>query len=160
MSIDVYAPGEPSPYSADQLNALCLPEAGITPGDFLGRADSYGIFYADGKNLKGVAFCDVRYGGMYVYVLCVSENARRGGIGRKILEKVDELARHLKQSIVKLSAIAIQVEFYKNIGFVNKGPEDEDGEYFLMERPVPPVGARRKKTRRNRKSRRRTLSRS
>ena len=37
MSIVKYTPGQEIPYTPDQLNALCLPVTGITPGDLVIR---------------------------------------------------------------------------------------------------------------------------
>lgn len=152
MSIEILKPGEAIPYTEKQLNDLCLPETGITPGDFIERGDSYGIFYVNKEGvLLGVAFCSVKGKGngkfMRLYVLCVSEAARGLRIGSAILKAVDDLTRSLGLRAITLSAIARQRNFYKNNGFVEKGPDDEDGEYYGMVK-VLPVGGRRKKTRR------------
>ena len=171
MSIVVYAPGEAIPYTAKDLDDLCLPVTGITPSDFLEDdwLDSrYGLFYVEKDVPIGVAFCSVKdhteteaagekvqYQYMSVHVLCVSAAARRGGIGGKLLKEVETLAKKLKLTIVRLSAIANQVHFYTTNGFVNKGSEDEEDEYYLMEK-ILKGGRRRAKTSRIRRSRQTT----
>ncbi len=162
MSIEVYPPGKPIPYTEDQLAPLCQPEK-IDPQDFLDESwlDSrYGLFYVDGGAPIGVAFCSVSGGGddierhMHVHVLCVSEAARGKGVGSKLLKEVDALTRKQGLNSIRLSAISTQLSFYKNHGFEPSGGDD-DG-YVAMKKTLT-VGARRGKTRRPRRRPRKTL---
>ncbi len=162
MSVVIYRPGDAIPYTAEQLDDLCSTE-GITPSDFLGEdwlESRYGLFYVDNDVPLGVAFCSVgkARGGKYMslHVLCVSAGARKGGIGSKLLKHVEDLTKELKLQVVRLSAIANQVEFYKGNGFKDTRAKDGDSGYYPMEKSLS-GGRRRAKTARIRRTRKKTL---
>jgi len=155
MSIELYKPYQKIPYTAKQLNALCEPEKGIEPGDFLEKEwldMRYAFFYVKDGVPVGVAFCVNNSSYLSLQALCVSQTERKSGIGSILLKEVDDFARSLGANIIRILAVENQVSFYKKNGFVEDG--SEEGGYIPMKKTLA-GGRRRKKTRRNRRHTRR-----
>ena len=162
MSLVVKGPGEPIPFTHEQLAPLCMPETTIDPTVFLDDeswgASRYGLFYVKDGTPIGVAFCSIAGGDegierhIQLHVLCVSQTERKSGVGRKVLAAVDALAREKGLTSIRLLAISTQVSFYERNGFGTSG--DDDGGYTPMKKTLAGGTRRAKPRRRPRKTRR------
>ena len=76
---------------------------------------------------------------LYVDTVFVSENYRRQGIGRRLIDAMEQRAKALGANMIRLDTFDWQgYEFYKNLGYEEVGhyynEEDKFHEYFFVKR--------------------------
>ena len=99
----------------------------------------------DGKDPELLHFCIYEEDKLLAYLraedigdmlhigrVCVEENLRKQGLGRKLLEFLENYAKDKGFSAIELSAVDTAVGFYEKLGFVT------EGEYYL-ETGVPHI---------------------
>ena len=99
---------------------------------------SIGVLF-DGKIIAGVNACMTAYKILYVSTVYVDEEYRDMGIGRKLMETVEEKALNLGVNMIRLDTFGWQgVEFYKKLGYEQVGSymNETDGfsEYFFLKK--------------------------
>ena len=93
----------------------------------------------NGKIIAGVNACMTAYKILYVSTVYVDEEYRSMGIGRKLMDTVEEKALSLGTNMIRLDTFDWQgVEFYKKLGYEQVGSykNETDGfsEYFFLKR--------------------------
>jgi len=93
----------------------------------------------DGTLIAGASGCMTAFKIFYVSTLFVDENHRKKGLGRKIMEDIEEKAKALGANMIRLDTFNWQgPEFYKKLGYEQVGfyesKEDNFSEYFFIKR--------------------------
>jgi len=99
---------------------------------------SIGIL-SDGELIAGADGCMTVYRIFYVSTIFVDERHRKCGIGRKLLESLEQRALAMGANLIRLDTFDWQgVEFYKKCGYEQVGcythKADGFSEYFLIKR--------------------------
>jgi len=92
---------------------------------------------ADGELVAGAVACLTAFKILYVSTVFVDENHRRQGLGRRLMEAVEERATGLGATLVRLDTFDWQgVEFYRALGYEEVGSYAADGfsEHFFLKR--------------------------
>ena len=97
---------------------------------------SYYIIPNDGKAMVGLSINDEHPEAGYVHSLIVLESERQKGIGTKMLEKAESIARDLNLEQIYLQARkgTFVVDWYRRHGFeiYDENPEDGGGQVVAM----------------------------
>ncbi len=97
---------------------------------------SYYIITNDGKAMVGLSINDEHPEAGYVHSLIVLESERQKGIGTKMLEKAESIARDLNLEQIYLQARkgTFVVDWYRRHGFeiYDENPEDGGGQVVAM----------------------------
>ena len=97
---------------------------------------SYYIITNDGKAMVGLSINDEHPEAGYVHSLIVLESERQKGIGTKMLEKAESIARNLNLEQIYLQARkgTFVVDWYRRHGFeiYDENPEDGGGQVVAM----------------------------
>lgn len=107
---------------------------------FLGEVPSgdvnIGLMY-EGELVAGAVASMTSFMILYVSTLYVEEAFRGRGLGRKLLEAIEERARELDAKYIRLDTFDWQgVDFYRAVGYEQVGTYDGDGfsEFFFLKR--------------------------
>ena len=100
-----------------------------------------GVFY-DGNLIAGAGGCMTAYRIFYVSTVFVDESFRGKGIGKKLMECIENRAASLGANLIRLDTFDWQgVDFYKSIGYEQvgyyKSESDNFSEHFLLKK-LPP----------------------
>ena len=96
-------------------------------------------FFEDGRMIAGVDGCMTAFHILYVSTLFVEENHRRMGLGRQLMEAVEQRAKELGADMIRLDTFNWQGKtFYEALGYeiIGQYENTADGfsEYFFLKR--------------------------
>lgn len=96
-------------------------------------------FFEGGRMVAGVDACMTSFHILYVSTLFVAAEYRGRGLGRRLMEAVEQKARELGAGVIRLDTFDWQGrDFYKAIGYETAGQYENaaDGfsEYFFLKR--------------------------
>ena len=99
-----------------------------------------GIFH-DGKLIAGAGAGASDFQKIYIYTLFVDEEYRGKGIGRQLMEAIENKALSLGANMIRLNTYSSQsLEFYVKLGYEQFGSyeNEEDGytEYFFVKKLI------------------------
>ncbi|MCL1900606.1 MAG: GNAT family N-acetyltransferase [Promicromonosporaceae bacterium] len=108
--------------------------------DFIGDVPSGDVnigLVVDGELVAGAVASLTSFSILYVSTIYVNEAFRGFGLGRKLMDAVEERARAIGARFLRLDTFDWQgVEFYRALGFEEVGSYDADGfsEHFFLKR--------------------------
>ncbi|SCZ08552.1 GNAT family N-acetyltransferase [Alkaliphilus peptidifermentans] len=91
--------------------------------------------FDNGKLIGGVDACMTSFRILYVSTVFVDEEYRRKGVGKLLMEQLEQRAKELGADMIRLDTFDWQGrEFYKSIGFKEVGRYDteEFSEHFYL----------------------------